>query len=53
MKTEKDWANGTLKEVPFWRDDMSVEEYEKERTYLSENWDKLVNGIYMPLWQQK
>lgn len=53
MKTEKDWANGTLKEVSFWRDDMSVEEYEQERTYLSENLEKLMNGTYTPLWKQK
>lgn len=52
MKTEKDWANGTLKEVPFWRDGMTVEEYEKERNYLHDNWNKLMDGTYVPLWKQ-
>lgn len=50
---KNDWASGTLKEVPFWRDDMSVEEYEKERTYMIEHWDDVKNGTYTPLWKQK
>ena len=29
----EDWARGTIKETPFWRDGMSVEEYEEERNY--------------------
>lgn len=52
MKTEKDWAKPNLKEAPFWRDGMTVEEYEKERKYLAENWDKVQNGTYIPLWKQ-
>ncbi len=47
------WASGTIKEVPFWREDMSVEEYEEERIYLYEHWDDLQNGKYVPLWKQK
>lgn len=27
----EDWARGTIKETPFWRDGMSVEEYEEEK----------------------
>lgn len=50
---EEDWARGTLKEVPFWRDDMSVEEYEIERTYFHEHWDDWTKGQYVPLWIQK
>ena len=35
MESKKsDWARGTIKEVPFWREDMSVEEYEEERIIL-------------------
>lgn len=48
-----DWATGTLKEAPFWRDDMQVEEYEIERTYLNKNWVLLQEGKYLPLWKQK
>ena len=33
----KGWASATLKEVPFWRDDMGPEEYEIERTYYLQN----------------
>ncbi len=51
--TEKqDWATPTLKEVPFWREDMSPEEYEKERTYMIHNWDSVIKGQYIPLWKQ-
>ena len=39
MESKKsDWARGTIKEVPFWREDMSVEEYEEERNYLNKHW---------------
>ena len=48
-----EWAKGTIKEVPFWREDMSVEEYEKERAYMIEHWDDVKNGSYVPLWKQK
>ena len=34
---ENDWATPSLKEVPFWRDGMSPEEYEVEREYLYNN----------------
>ncbi len=34
MLKYSDWATPTLKEVSFWRDGMSVEEYELERILL-------------------
>ena len=43
----EDWARGTIKETPFWRDGMSVEEYEEERNYL------MRQGTYTPLWKQR
>lgn len=49
----QDWATETLKEAPFWREDMSPEEYEDERSYLHENWNRFMNGDYVPLWEQK
>ena len=48
-----DWANETLKEVPFWRDDMNPEEYEIERYYFISHWDDFKNGKYVPLWKQE
>ena len=48
-----DWARSTLKEAPFWRDGMSVEEYEEERDYLNNHCQELLKGTYKPLWQQK
>ena len=34
-----DWATPTLKECPWWRDDMTPEEYEIEREYCYKNFD--------------
>lgn len=51
--TEKNWATETLKEVPFWREDMTPEEYEVERTYYYNNWDLVESLKYVPLWKQK
>ena len=54
MENKKsDWATGTLKEVPFWREDMSVEEYEEERNYLNQYWTDYMNNRYIPLSKQK
>lgn len=53
MTEDLDWASPTLKEVPFWRDDMTPEEYEEERTYLGQHWDDYKQGVYTPLWQQR
>ncbi len=49
---EKDWASGTLKEVPFWRNEMQPEEYDYERSYFHQNWENYTNGKYIPLWKQ-
>ena len=46
----EDWARGTIKETPFWRDGMSDEE---ERNYLMEHWRELRQGTYTPLWKQR
>lgn len=48
----KDWASATLKEVPFWRDDMGPEEYDIEREYLAKNFHLVRQGLYIPLWKQ-
>ena len=48
-----EWATLTIKEVPFWRDGMTPEEYDKERTYFYENFDSYKKGSYIPLWKQK
>ena len=54
MESKKsDWARGTIKEVPFWREDMSVEEYEEERNYLNQHQTDYMNNRYIPLWKQK
>lgn len=46
------WASETIKEVPFWRNDMSPEEYEVEREYFINHWEDFKQGKYVPLWKQ-
>ncbi len=53
MEENKGWATSTLKEVPFWRDDMQPEEYDREREYLAKNWHMVREGTYVPLWKQR
>ena len=49
----EDWATNTMKHNPWWRDNMSPDEYDKEREYYFKNFDSLVkNGKYTPLWKQ-
>ncbi|MBO5426772.1 MAG: hypothetical protein J6A25_14790 [Lachnospiraceae bacterium] len=50
---ESNWSTPTLREVPFWRDGMSPEEYEIERSYYLENYNLVAEGKYVPLWKQK
>ena len=49
---DANWATGTLKEVPFWRDGMTPEEYDIERLYLHTHWDDYTKEFYVPLWRQ-
>ncbi len=53
LNLEEDWARGTLKEAPFWRDGMTPEEYDEENIYLQRHWDEYMNNTYVPLWKQK
>ncbi len=46
------WATETLKEVPFWREDMTPEEYDREREYYARNFNQVKAGTYKPLWKQ-
>jgi len=48
-----DWANPTLKEMPFWREGMTPEEYDTEREYYYKNYDLVRKMKYKPLWVQK
>ena len=50
---ENNWATPTMKEVPFWYDGISEEEYEKEREYYFKNFNLVQKGMYIPLWKQK
>lgn len=48
----EEWATGTLKEAPFWRNGMSTEEYEEEREYFNSHLKEFYEGNYVPLWKQ-
>ena len=48
-----DWATPGMKEYPFWRNDMTIDEFDKEREYYLKNFEQLVlTGKYVPLWKQ-
>lgn len=32
---------------------MTVVEYYEERAYYRDNWNKVMDGTYVPLWKQK
>lgn len=53
MNEEKNWAVGTLLDVPFWRNDMQPAEYDIERVYWKTHWSDFEKGTYEPLWKQK
>ena len=42
-----------VKEWEFYREGMTVEEYEREREYLGEHFEEWKNHTYIPLWKQK
>lgn len=48
-----DWADHNVKEVPYWYDGITPEEYLKEEAYYYAHYNDLVTkGKYKPLWQQ-
>lgn len=53
MAENNEWATPTLKEAPYWKDGMSVEEYEKEREYYYKHLKDVRSGTYIPLWKQE
>jgi hypothetical protein len=40
-------------EEPFYRKNMSPEEFRNEKNYLNENMDMFYDGSYVPLWRQE
>ena len=52
MAENENWATETLKEAPFWRDDMTPEEYDREREYYARNFNQVKARTYKPLWKQ-
>ena len=53
MEGKNDWATPGVKEVPYWKDGMTPEEYEVERTYYYDHLNEVKKGTYAPLWKQK
>ena len=44
------WATETMKEVPFWHDDITQEEYEAEREHYMQMMSTGRAKEYQPLW---
>lgn len=53
MEEKSDWATPSLKEVLWWRNGMTVDEYEEERTYYYEHFEEVRKGTYKPLWNER
>ncbi len=53
MEENTEWASYSLKEAPYWRKGMTVEEYEVEREYYYKHIEDVKEGKYKPLWKQK
>lgn len=51
MQENETWATPTLKEAPFWRDDMTEQEYDIERKYFLQK-ISVLREHYVPLWKQ-
>ena len=54
MKKQSDWASYGMMEEPFWRNDMTPEEFELERAYLVNIYSRGIKAEinYKPLWYQ-
>lgn len=52
MEKTSDWASPTVMEAPYWKNEMTVEEYEHERSYYYSHIEDVKKGIYKPLWAQ-
>lgn len=42
-----------LNQKPYVHEGMTVGEYYKEKEYYRDNWNKVLDGTYVPLWKQK
>ncbi len=51
-ETIDDW-DPIMKQYPFVRKGMTVEEYNKEKEYLGHHFKEYKEGKYIPLWKQK
>lgn len=51
---KNNWAPYSLREVPFWNDNLSPEEYEIEQAYYFGNMrNPSMRKHYTPIWKQK
>ena len=50
--TIDNWPSILTDGLPFVREGMSVEEFEKEKEYFGEHYAEYLNGAYEPLWKQ-
>jgi|GEM_PF-4562569 len=47
------WASHSTREVPFWRDDITIEEYEEERIHWLTHLAEKRMSEYKPLYKER
>lgn len=45
MEKGSEWASSIIKENPYFVEGMTPEEYDKEREYYLNNYEKIVRGV--------
>ena len=50
---EEELGPFVINQKPYVHEGMTVGEYYEEREYYRNNWDKVLDGTYVPLWKQK
>lgn len=50
---DNSWATPGMREAPFWREGMTIDEYFEENDYLYMNFEKLQHGEYKTLYEQR
>lgn len=53
VEETQDWVSPGVKEAPYWRDGMSLDEFEIEREYYYRHLNDVKKGNYKPLWKQE
>ena len=54
MENKEVWRPpAVIRDVPYWHDGMTPDEYDEERIYFAEHFIDWQYGRYKPLWKQR